>query len=171
MGTRHLTAVLYNGECKVAQYGQWDGYPEGAGVSVLEFVRKLRKKESLDVFKSKVSACHWITPEEMSAINDKIKSGEIKDWRIEYPQFSRDTGADILDMVYDSENGLVLQNNFEFAFDHLFCEFVWCIDLDSNVFGLCVGDDKTHTLKPVKTWVVGFAPPTDEFLKAFEEEE
>jgi len=32
MGTRHLS-MAYNkgGEVKVAQYGQWDGYPEGQG--------------------------------------------------------------------------------------------------------------------------------------------
>lgn len=31
MGTRNLTAVYIDGEYKVAQYGQWDGYPEGPG--------------------------------------------------------------------------------------------------------------------------------------------
>ena len=29
MGTRHLIAVQLDGEYKIAQYGQWDGYPEG----------------------------------------------------------------------------------------------------------------------------------------------
>ena len=27
MGTRNLTCVFKDGEYKVAQYGQWDGYP------------------------------------------------------------------------------------------------------------------------------------------------
>lgn len=31
MGTRNLTCVVLDGEFKVAQYGQWDGYPEGSG--------------------------------------------------------------------------------------------------------------------------------------------
>lgn len=31
MGTRNLTAVYLDGQYKVAQYGQWDGYPEGQG--------------------------------------------------------------------------------------------------------------------------------------------
>lgn len=31
MGTRNLTAVYLDGQYKVAQYGQWDGYPEGRG--------------------------------------------------------------------------------------------------------------------------------------------
>jgi len=29
MGTRNLTIVTSNGKTKVAQYGQWDGYPGG----------------------------------------------------------------------------------------------------------------------------------------------
>ena len=35
MGTRNLTIVYYDGDYRVAQYGQWDGYPEGAGIEVL----------------------------------------------------------------------------------------------------------------------------------------
>lgn len=39
MGTRNLTAVYLDGQYKVAQYGQWDGYPEGQGITVLTFLR------------------------------------------------------------------------------------------------------------------------------------
>lgn len=31
MGTRNLTAVYLDGEYKIAQYGQWDGYPKDKG--------------------------------------------------------------------------------------------------------------------------------------------
>ena len=36
MGTRHLVAVIHKDEYKVAQYGQWDGYPSGQGDTVLD---------------------------------------------------------------------------------------------------------------------------------------
>ena len=36
MGTRGLTKVIdKDGITKVAQYGQWDHYPEGQGVKIL----------------------------------------------------------------------------------------------------------------------------------------
>ena len=41
MGTRHLTAVHVDGEYKIAQYGQWDGYPEGQGMTALTFARRI----------------------------------------------------------------------------------------------------------------------------------
>jgi hypothetical protein len=45
MGTRHLTMVVSNNETKVAQYGQWDGYPEGQGVTILTFLRSKDSSE------------------------------------------------------------------------------------------------------------------------------
>lgn len=40
MGTRNLTIVIdKQGALKVAQYGQWDGYPSGQGAVVLEFAK------------------------------------------------------------------------------------------------------------------------------------
>ena len=51
MGTRHLIAVQKDGEYKVAQYGQWDGYPEGQGVRVLEFLRNT----DIELFKKRLS--------------------------------------------------------------------------------------------------------------------
>lgn len=40
MGTRNLTMVIdQEGEVKVAQYGQWDGYPSGVGVGIVSFIK------------------------------------------------------------------------------------------------------------------------------------
>ena len=38
MGTRHMIGVVSDGKYRVAQYGQWDGYPSGQGVGILEFL-------------------------------------------------------------------------------------------------------------------------------------
>ena len=59
MGTRHLTIVKHEEEIKVAQYGQWDGYPDGAGMIILNFL----KTADLDQFKERLSLCEWATEE------------------------------------------------------------------------------------------------------------
>ena len=68
MGTRHTTAVKQNGEYKVAQYGQWDGYPEGAGVSILSFLKKCIKKGKMDTFRKHISEC---TEASLESIREK----------------------------------------------------------------------------------------------------
>lgn len=41
MGTRNITRVILNGQMKVNQYCQWDGYPDGRGIDVLTFMRDI----------------------------------------------------------------------------------------------------------------------------------
>ena len=64
MGTRNLTAVYYKGEYKIAQYGQWDGYPDGQGVVALSF---LRERMDLEKFKKALDNTRQITEEEFQA--------------------------------------------------------------------------------------------------------
>ena len=40
MGTRNITRVKSGGQLKVCQYGQWDGYPTGAGLDIMDFIRR-----------------------------------------------------------------------------------------------------------------------------------
>ena len=40
MGTRHITVIIKNGKPIVAQYGQWDGYFDGAGVTIKNAITK-----------------------------------------------------------------------------------------------------------------------------------
>ena len=116
MGTRNLTAVYVDGEYKVAQYGQWDGYPEGQGMTCLTFARNfLANKAGREAFADKVRACSWITKEEIDSINEQIRRDAIKKWSVIWPELSRDTCSEILEMVAKSENGLKLQNNIDFA--------------------------------------------------------
>ena len=32
MGTRNLTMVIQDQQTRIAQYGQWDGFPDGQGI-------------------------------------------------------------------------------------------------------------------------------------------
>ena len=147
MGTRHLVAVYCDGEYRVAQYGQWDGYPEGAGLKVLEFANKISNVYDKSVFREKLLKCGWVTAAYISELNAKIKAEGIKEWQKMWPEFSRDTGADILNMIYESD-GMLLENEIDFAADSLFCEWAWVIDLDKGTFEGYKGFNK----KPLSAW-------------------
>jgi hypothetical protein len=114
MGTRHLTIVKHEEEIKVAQYGQWDGYPDGAGIHILDFLYKV----DLDHFKERLSLCEWTTDDtrknQVEVVrkytlaeplpNDIRKSGflsmeESKMLEKLYPESHRDTGSKILELI------------------------------------------------------------------------
>ena len=130
MGTRNLTCVYVDGEYKVAQYGQWDGYPNGQGTTALEFLLDA----NLDKFTEKVRNLKWITDEECERID------KVKDWTRKYPELSRDTGAEILEFI---DQGVTkVGNALSFAGSSLFCEWAYVIDLDTNLFEIYQGFNK-----------------------------
>ena len=93
MGTRHLICVKLDGEYKIAQYGQWDGYPEGAGLEVLRFLRERMEGKR---FIENLRLTYFITPDMADKIieemNYHVPWGTI---RRAFPAFDRDTGAEI----------------------------------------------------------------------------
>lgn len=127
MGTRNLTCVVLNGEYKVAQYGQWDGYPSGQGLTALRFLRDMDR----DSFVAKVAAARWITQEELTAIGAS--------WEETHGHLSRDHGAEILGLVAAADDGIALIKKLDFAADSLFCEWAYVIDLDKNTFEVFEG--------------------------------
>ena len=142
MGTRNLVEVVKDGQLKVAQYGQWDGYPTGQGVVIAQFIQKDMDK---DKFKQALDNLAWATEEDDDArfkrmqqvFPDVSSEGwltmEQAEWyRQNYPELSRDTGADILKLVQDSEGKLKLHNSEDFKNDGLFCEYYYRIDMDNE---------------------------------------
>ena len=73
MGTRNLTMVIADAETKVAQYGQWDGYPEGQGKIALEFLRGV----DLVKFRERLKSIKWLTKEQINEI-DKLPDKQKK---------------------------------------------------------------------------------------------
>ena len=199
MGTRNLTCVYLDGEYKVAQYGQWDGYPEGQGVDCLNFLRyKMVEKK----FREELRKRRFAPEEYVKGIYDAFgaKDGFISldnanKINQAFPQFSRDTAAVILKMIMDDEIGDYLQNSLDFAADSLFCEWAYVIDLDKRTFEVYEGFNKEplteddrfffleeksykehrgvdqyHPVKLVKSWSLDELPTVEEFLGAFKEE-
>ena len=95
MGTRNLTIVYSNGEYKVAQYGQWDGYPEGLGVQLLKYLKGININE----LRNAVNDCTYLSKEDFDEINkniDEVRNDNPRfSWQKFYPELSRDTGRDI----------------------------------------------------------------------------
>lgn len=146
MGTRNLTMVVMDQQTKIAQYGQWDGRPSGQGLTVLEFMRAVNSKKFKDILKK----VRFQTDEDKEEVDQFLESIGSKDgwmteeqaklYRKRYPYFTRDHGAEILNLVYESKDKeIVLVNAENFAADGLFCEWAYVIDLDKNALEVYAG--------------------------------
>ena len=148
MGTRNLTCVVVDGEYKVAQYGQWDGYPDGQGVTVLDFLQTVDMGE----FKDRLAHVTQVTDKEIGDVwvecgaerGVPFVSIEVsKKVKAKYPQFSRDTAAEVLPLIMNSEGEFKLQGDIGFATQSLFCEWCYVVDMDKNTFEVYNGCNKS----------------------------
>lgn len=114
MGTRSVLCIYYKGRFVVAQYAQFDGYPEGQGLQIFKFLRNptniIHLKEGLE---------HHIynpTKEELEEIDKRIekineeererdRANNTFTWRtrgplsLYYPSLSRECGAKIFSII------------------------------------------------------------------------
>lgn len=196
MGTRNLTMVISNGETKVAQYGQWDGYPSGNGVIVLEFL----STNNLDDFKKKLSKVKFMNGSKEKEINKWLKSigcengwmnmDQSKLYQEKYPYLTRDNGAKILEMIMNGEEDEIwITDSTDFASDSLFCEWAYLVDLDNNVLEVYEGFNKNpltiedrffhltdkeseyYPIKLIKKYDLNNLPYESEFLNDFKQEQ
>jgi len=194
MGTRNLTAVYMDGEYKVAQYCQWDGFPEGQGMTCLHFLRdKMIEKD----FKENLLKLRFADDEKLKALAKEFGASEDGTIRMDdydrfkraYPELHRDTGAKILEMIQDGR-ARILQSDINFAADGLFCEWAWVIDFDKRTFEAYVGfkheplteQDRFYFLRDmeengysgvhiVHEWSLDDLPTDKEFIDVFTEDD
>jgi len=198
MGTRNLTVVVSNNQTKVAQYGQWDGYPSGQGVNALGRLKKIMDEGQIETFREKVNALKWLTEADI----EKLKNSD-EDVLEKHPYLSRDWGAKILEAVmyntltethFLSDKEIVhefeilgLVNQEQFAADSLFCEWAYVVDLDKMTFEVYEGFNKEilgegerfakmrqtdeseyKPVKHVKTYDLNNLPSVEEFINDLE---
>lgn len=148
MGTRNITRVISEGQLKVCQYCQWDGYPTSAGKEIVDFIRssddekmvqQLRRvtltnnvsdgeqfftgapyfdevsdieSDKFDfsytaIKNRKIDDPHWY--ERAKARTDKMLVEKYGERLIElYRIASRDTGNDILGIIYGTDHNLTV---------------------------------------------------------------
>lgn len=168
MGTRNLTSVYWQKKTKVAQYGQWDGYPAGAGLTVLKFLQTVDLKK----FKEQLKKVKFLSAQEIKdrwkecgADDSDFVGMDVSDkFKKQYPELHRDTGADILNLIYQG-SAFNLWDDHNFADDTLFCEWHYLIDLDKNKLTVYSSGN------PVKTYNLNKLPTKKQFLKDLEEKE
>jgi hypothetical protein len=139
MGTRHLIAVIKDGQHKIAQYGQWDGYPDGQGVDVLAFTESLAGQHIPGVAENFAAALDRCRYAKDDAELERIWADRA--YRETY--LTRDLGSDILDNILSSDGEIVLRDSYSFAADGLFCEWAYVIDLDARTLEVYKGFAKT----------------------------
>lgn len=126
--------------------------------------------------------------EQLYAIRDLYEYGTY------FPEFDRDTGSNILNIVQDGQttSGCVVNNiGFAACCDCFGCEYAWVIDLDRRTFEAYFGYNKTlldendrfyflqlyrkpdgyYPVRKVAEWSLSNLPTKDEFLNAFTEDE
>ena len=157
--------VISGKKTKVAQYGQFDGYPSGQGLTILNFLRRVNLKK----FKEKVDALRFATKEDEKEVNDFLTSiGSTNGWLTmeqgqkyseKYGWLARETAGQILSAImgnpikeldfitskYVGKKFKVrfLEDNSDFAADSLFCEWAYVVDLDKGTFEVYKGFNKT----------------------------
>jgi hypothetical protein len=166
MGTRNLTMVISKGETKVAQYGQWDGYPSGQGATILNFLTFLGtdknskdkilkehkendwarnnvkeflklKNLSIETFKESLESLSFFSEEEIDLIDEDFDKS-LK----QRPYLSRNTASEILWQIAEGKVDKLISQE-AFAGDSLFCEWAYVIDLDKNTFEVYRGFNTT----------------------------
>jgi hypothetical protein len=163
MGTRNLTVVKDKaGTNRIAQYGQWDGYPSYSGIQALEF---LRNKDWQALLQSKLDLVEFVGDEEVDTLYKQFESTdwENKDFLNAYPGLHRDTGVGILAVVANAANTIKTVDNTEFANDSLFCEGIYEVDFSTNKFTSNFNDI-------VVQYDLDNLPTDEEYLASFEKD-
>jgi len=146
------TVIDKNGVKRIAQYGQWDGYPDGQGKDILNFLRSA----DLEKYAGNVAKIEQITDKQ-----DKMLD-TCKDWKIKYPYMSRDCGSDIHQMILDNKVKFVYHHDE--ATKKWGCEGFYTIDLQKRTF-------TAQFWNVVKEFDLDNLPTTEEFIEQMKSED
>jgi hypothetical protein len=147
MGTRHLIVVTSRNKVKVAQYGQFDGYPSGQGADILNFILSANLSE----FKNKVDALSFYTEKEIDSLDPETNT-----------EISRNTSSQLLNLIYDGKVRKVY-NNEKFAADGLFCEYCYVLDLDTYKLEVYTGSKTDLTPEDRFYYLMDFVEKDSEY--------
>ena len=196
MGTRYLTVIIKDNKIRLSQYGQFDGYFESAGEKFVEFVKNRLQKGITDTYTYKTNKIFFEQKVDLlKEVDRDTYKGYEKIFRklgckpdndskyaipldILYPQFSPETGVNILQVInrlrpYDFQCSHERKWYFPVMIDTKcdFIEYAYIIDLDNDKLYMLTSHDFTgteqetselvkETFKPLKCWYSTFIPDT-----------
>lgn len=157
MGTRHVIAVVKDGEFKVAQYGQCNGYPSGNGSNFLNFCKT---RSHIEKLKKALDRVRFIDH------NGKDKEF-VEDYNKNCPVWSNDPDNRTEEQkrwhnLFDSRNlsyvvlkhiilcddeEILLHNSIDFVDNSLMCEWAYVLDLDNETFEVYEGFNEDPDVK------------------------
>lgn len=134
MGTRYLMVVINDGKPVIAQTGFFDGDPYSNGLEILKVLRK----DKAQYIRTQLHRCmnleeceyrrfikdHWLDEEAL------VKA---------YPNFWWSDGADLLQMLLETDGTAECRFSYDFAYDSLQCEWAYVIDYDMQTFEVYKG--------------------------------
>lgn len=141
MPTRYITVVIADKKPIIAQYGHYDGDPYGNGLKILELLRR----DTEHRIKTQFHRCVNLDESEYRSF---YKNHALDEETLEkaHPKFWWSDGADLLEMLLDTDRTAETRNYYNFAYDSIQCEWGYVIDYDEQTFEVYKGWNK----KPIK---------------------
>jgi hypothetical protein len=152
MGTRHYqTVITKEGDAKVKQYGQWDGYPSGQGIDILTYLRN----GNLDKYQKNLAKLKQVNKKQIKIVNADPQ------WDKNYPYLSRDCGSRIHQLIEDGQ--VLFVGLMEADEANRWCEGFYTIDFSKNLF-------TSDYHGRVKSYPIDKLPTDKKYLKDMESE-
>ncbi len=125
MGTRHVITIISDGEVRVAEYGQFDGYVDYTGVKIAEILKDadlniLRKKlNDVKLVRLSYEYYNHVMLNEMPSNTPVLRENV-------------HLGVKVLDTILNNPDGQVLSlvDEEPWVIDNPSCEYIYRIDLD-----------------------------------------
>ena len=136
MSTKSLTLVQLNHKIKLAQKCAFDGFPSGQGQTITDFL--INSKINLDNFNNLTEISE---PDYLNLLDSYKNKLDPDTFLRDYPQFNKELGADILELINLGKiNSVIL--NIDFARNSLFCEYAYLINFDNFTLEVYKGFNK-----------------------------
>jgi hypothetical protein len=134
MGTRNLFTIIHDGKIKLAKYNQWDGYLDGQGKDLAEFIVNDLEFNRLILGLNKVKLLDDTRDVKIiDSIYESMNSKSDDYKKLDYPLITRDTNInDQLKAISVGVFDLYTVDCSDFKNDGLFCEYAYELNLDLN---------------------------------------